>query len=246
MSERTAAAKSINMTAWRNANITAGRCGRCGINPLAATGKYCKSCADLYRQEARDRRDNMRARGLCHVCGKGPLATETLCRACSDKANAGIKARQTQLRAKGLCAFCGKEPLAKSSKWVCQKCLDRRNAQRNARNHGMTLDEYREWLTRGCVICGSTKDLHIDHDHTCHNDRSRSCSHCNRGPLCSLHNTMAATLEHPDALSVLRYLTKHKSPAQLPRRVTMVGPPPNQASPDPAAASSGLASSIQR
>jgi hypothetical protein len=237
MSDRTAADKAANLSAWRAEKIAAGICGRCGVNPLSTT-RLCAPCAELSRQEAKNHRSDMRYKGLCHACGKGPLATETLCRTCSDKANAAIQARQARLRAAGLCAYCGKEPLSYSSTWNCQKCLDRKNAQRNARKHGMTLTLYLEWLARGCAVCGRTDDLDIDHDHACCNDRNKSCEKCNRGPLCSLHNTMASILEHPDAINVAQYLTEHRSSAPLMRVITRDVLPLNPVPPlsyDPAA-----------
>lgn len=233
MSEKPAAVKATNLTAWRKAKLAAGLCGRCGVNPLS-TQKYCATCAELYRTEAKNRRKIMRDTGRCNTCGKQPLATETLCEACAGRANSGIKARQERLRATGICAQCGKRPLVNS--WNCQECLDRKNAQRNARNHGMRPESYLEWVARGCAICGSMTDLHIDHDHACCNNGFTSCGSCNRAPLCRLHNNIAALLEHPDALAVLHYLENHQSSAPLLRELTTHDRNPPASLPEPAAA----------
>jgi hypothetical protein len=48
----------------------------------------------------------------------------------------------------------------------------------------ITVDRYRDLMSRGCAICGATEDLVIDHDHACCPDKCRSCGECVRAALC--------------------------------------------------------------
>jgi hypothetical protein len=64
--------------------------------------------------------------------------------------------------------------------------------------YGLTLDEVDAMLARGCDVCGSFENLHIDHDHTVIEPRESV-----RGVLCMKHNTlegMLAAEEHLDEL----------------------------------------------
>lgn len=45
-----------------------------------------------------------------------------------------------------------------------------------------------ESLDYHCVICGTTEDLRIDHDHRCCDKGDRSCGKCVRGLACHKHN----------------------------------------------------------
>lgn len=65
---------------------------------------------------------------------------------------------------------------------------ERSKAYTIARMHGMSLDEYRNYLARGCWICGDTATV-IDHDHNIGCPPMRhSCDKCRRGPACQFCN----------------------------------------------------------
>lgn len=77
-------------------------------------------------------------------------------------------------------------------KYQREKDLDPHHVKRTSVRirHGMTLEEHEAWfIDRGskCWICGSTENLHIDHDHSCCKS-SRSCELCRRYPLCYVCN----------------------------------------------------------
>src|SRR5674476_92183 len=55
------------------------------------------------------------------------------------------------------------------------------------RNYGLSPTQYKELIAKGCAICGSMKNPHIDHDHNCCPGRY-SCGKCVRGALCAKHN----------------------------------------------------------
>lgn len=46
--------------------------------------------------------------------------------------------------------------------------------------YGLTVEEYNKILSTGCLICGTFKNLCVDHDHKISK---------NRGALCAKHNT---------------------------------------------------------
>lgn len=51
-----------------------------------------------------------------------------------------------------------------------------------ASKYGTTVEEIALLMSiSACEICGSTKNLHIDHDHTSGKVRGRLCMHCNHG-----------------------------------------------------------------
>lgn len=56
---------------------------------------------------------------------------------------------------------------------------------RYARSYGLTPSQLVNLLEPAvCRICSGTKDLHIDHDHSCCPEASKSCGRCVRGLLC--------------------------------------------------------------
>ena len=71
---------------------------------------------------------------------------------------------------------------------------------RRAKNFGLTLDELRGVLARGCYAPGCKEGkngigtLHIDHDHFCCPGR-KSCGKCVRGALCKTHNVALGFIE---------------------------------------------------
>lgn len=58
------------------------------------------------------------------------------------------------------------------------------------RRYNLSEEQYTELIKNGCNVCGTKKDLHVDHDHSCCPDiKSGSlCGKCIRGCLCGNHN----------------------------------------------------------
>jgi hypothetical protein len=54
---------------------------------------------------------------------------------------------------------------------------------RNLRKYGLTMDEYKILVARGCGVCGGSPNgrgrYHFDHDHETDKFRGLLCSHCN-------------------------------------------------------------------
>jgi len=66
--------------------------------------------------------------------------------------------------------------------------------------YGLAPDEYEAMTSAGCAVCGSHNRLHVDHDHSCCDGRSRGCGNCVRGILCSTCNTGIGFLRDDPAL----------------------------------------------
>lgn len=56
-----------------------------------------------------------------------------------------------------------------------------------AHKYNLTGEQYESLVQKGCYICGSFEQLHVDHDHVCCSG-DRSCGACVRGILCGNHN----------------------------------------------------------
>lgn len=67
-------------------------------------------------------------------------------------------------------------------------------------------------LAAGCGVCGSHKNLQIDHDHSCC-DGPRTCGQCVRTALCARCNrTLGGVGDDIDLLmSMVTYLMEHSS-----------------------------------
>lgn len=82
---------------------------------------------------SKQRRDQLKAAGLCTYCGKNPLTTVALCEVCRQKYVVDRQKRVREERtAAGLCAQCGKEPLV--TKTQCEKCRDKHKQYQATRN----------------------------------------------------------------------------------------------------------------
>jgi hypothetical protein len=85
---------------------------------------------------------------------------------------------------------------------------------RRAKNYGLTLEELRAVLARGCYAPGCMEGknglvgLHIDHDHFCCPGR-RSCGKCVRGALCQTHNVALGYIEQHLLFAI--WVTKNPS-----------------------------------
>lgn len=88
-------------------------------------------------------------------------------------------------------------------------CDPERKARRLAWKYGVHIREiYRLLAITVCEICGSDKQLHIDHDHVKGHIRGRLCGNCNK----------AIGLLNDDAekvLAVFRYLKKDENTLRL-------------------------------
>lgn len=98
-----------------------------------------------------------------------------ICRKCSRKAydeeDLQLFVKRTALKAKyqNLCKICHRDNYKKKLDWVGYK-------------YNISKDEYLEAMSSSsvCEICGSSKGLCYDHDHTTGKFRGVLCSPCNR------------------------------------------------------------------
>lgn len=79
------------------------------------------------------------------------------------------------------------------------------------RTYNITSEQLVKMLSSPCEVCGNTKNLTIDHDHSCCNHRL-SCGKCVRGTLCQLCNrAIGQAKEDPKILRLLAdYIDKYK------------------------------------
>lgn len=93
------------------------------------------------------------------------------------------------------CKYCGNTDITLKygdSIARCKRCAP-------AFRHNVPWDLYKSWLEVGCAICGSKKNPHIDHDHTCCSpvgSNPTSCGKCVRGLLCGTHNQLIGYYEN--------------------------------------------------
>lgn len=72
----------------------------------------------------------MRASGLCTVCGKqNPTPEMSRCPDCRDRGNANRRANKAYLKKIGICVRCGRNP-AEPHKVLCYECAGKENDER--------------------------------------------------------------------------------------------------------------------
>lgn len=89
----------------------------------------------------------------------------------------------------GLMRQCRKCNTERASKWHMENS-DRANNRKRSRKfsrHNITEEIFLTDSANGCMICGATEELNIDHDHSCC-PGTYSCGSCYRGVLCSKCN----------------------------------------------------------
>ena len=59
----------------------------------------------------------------------------------------------------------------------CQGTLAAKHKDR----YGLTTEQIKEMKKEGCALCGTTKNLHVDHNHNTGEVRGILCTNCNRG-----------------------------------------------------------------
>lgn len=91
--------------------------------------------------------------------------------------------------------------------YLCQPHRER------AKWYGLTENELYSLLNNAsCQVCGSTKRLAIDHDHSCCSTHKHSCGDCVKGVLCDLCNKAAGACgDDPDRLRKLADFKEQKS-----------------------------------
>lgn len=76
-----------------------------------------------------------------------------------------------------------KQPTCKngiSSK--CKVCFNKQTLEgKNQKRYGLSTAETVEFKKAGCELCGTLKNLHIDHNHETNKIRGCLCTNCNRG-----------------------------------------------------------------
>lgn len=88
------------------------------------------------------------------------------------------------------------------TKW-CRDCGRNSPAANRFKRHGVTPERYAAAMLKGCEICGTKTQLHIDHDHKCcPPGRFRKCGECVRGFLCGGCNRALGMLrDDPDVVA---------------------------------------------
>jgi hypothetical protein len=81
-------------------------------------------------------------------------------------------------RKSGITAYC-KAYYAGYYKQNTARQRDTSQRARIKRRYGLEWDEYQRLLADGCCVCGSAKDLHVDHDHETGETRGILCRNCN-------------------------------------------------------------------
>lgn len=87
-------------------------------------------------------------------------------------------------------------------------CKDCDSILRRSDRYGLSYDQIMDLFSNGCMICGTNKKLHIDHDSDCCPSKNKICGNCIRGSLCMNCNQALGYFKHnPDLLtSAIRYL----------------------------------------
>lgn len=161
--------------------VLAAMCTKCEINDSIYARGLCKAC---YRRQKREKNNF-----ICMACNKYKRCySRGMCRSCYEKQlranNPEFAERQRQNRrdwgrqnvdkvtvaAKQRTENPHSRMVDKRTKWLGQ-----------LRIRGITEDQYAELCSQGCAICGSLKNLHIDHDHETGLFRGILCSRCNNG-----------------------------------------------------------------
>lgn len=80
--------------------------------------------------------------------------------------------------------------------------------------YNISLENYCKMRRLGCAVCGSSKKLSVDHDHSCC-DAIGSCGECVRGVLCSACNfSIGHAMDNPTTLrSMASYIENFKGSA---------------------------------
>ena len=64
----------------------------------------------------------------------------------------------------------------------CKSCFNTATRQaKHLKRYGLTSEQIDEMKKTGCELCGTTENLHVDHNHNTGNVRGILCTNCNRG-----------------------------------------------------------------
>lgn len=122
------------------------------------------------------------------------------------------------------CSKAWKRDYYARNKEKCQtygKEWDKRNPDHGRRYHlrrkfGLTPERVEEMVSSQggvCPCCGDPSPSVVDHDHSCCDDKYRTCGSCVRGVLCNGCNVaLGAAKDNPDILDALAaYLIRWKN-----------------------------------
>ena len=178
--------KAQHLAAQRRFNEkarAAGLCEICRKVPRRPSRVTCAKCAADMSDDKRNRYARLMAAGLCTSCGGKPQATGTIlcadCRVAKKAIHARFRAKKRERVIRdGVCTSCGSAD-RRPDYFYCSECLTKRKVGRYAK-FGFTR-EHLEALGDSCHVCGSTRDLHIDHGHVSGVVRGLLCQLCNNG-----------------------------------------------------------------
>jgi len=131
-----------------------------------------------------------------------------------------------------ICNICnlekGESEFFKSSKYsdgyekrckVCKVEVNRASYERNKeavklrsiqKKYKLDEEQYYKFIENGCLVCGSSDNLCIDHDHSCC-PGTNTCGKCLRGTLCRRCNVAEGLYKNDpqNAMNLVKYMQKH-------------------------------------
>lgn len=124
------AKRKIIADRWASKQKVAGRCPRCGGEPLPGN-KYCPTCQEKGRAE----HNKTIKSDDCVRCGRPRRPHCKTCQACHDETSRNQIKRHERLRTAGLCIECGKQPPADGIARCeeCRNCHLQEHRERKAR-----------------------------------------------------------------------------------------------------------------
>lgn len=156
--------------------------------PQARRGSYCRDCRREYNREWAKRNPEK-------VAAANRRARER--RKNDPEYRARKLAQERALREKN------REATRAAGRRYAEANREKRYAYDIERRFGLTLEEYRDRLARGCAICGSHERMCMDHCHETGQVREPLCGPCN--------STLGFMKDDPTRLrAAAAYLEKHR------------------------------------
>lgn len=139
----------------------------------------------------------------CKICGILTATTsgKTICKDCRNPLN---KICSLCKEEKSLSEFSSHPSCRGGVRGQCNKCRSQiLGRMARLRIYGLTEETFQQLIKNQNGLCGvcqeplgsNTKNIHIDHDHTCCSSSKKTCGKCVRGILCHTCNTFIGQIE---------------------------------------------------